>query len=162
MEGSASLSYSTEADDWAWSEMLMFCVTVGHNETRELTQFMFCSKINAHLCNTLFTWISLLLGMLWLVGPQQQKQLTRGELFLPLPCRYKWRRHFAILYCSIQDVFQFFSFLSATMFFPLNFVAVSFEKCLSAQKKTWQILARGLVRMADTLLPCRVNALTSL
>lgn len=154
MEGSASLSYGTETDDWAWWEMLMFCVTVGHNETRELTQFMFCSKINAQLGNALFTWISLLLGMLWLVGPQQQKQLTRGELFLPLPCRYKWRRVRRQFATFIPFNRRHFSVLLISLChnpLPFKFFRYFLWKISQCPKKPWQILARGLVRMENTL-----------
>lgn len=153
MEGSASLSYSTEADDWAWSEMLMFCVTVGHSETRELTQFVFCSKINARLCNTLFTWISLLLGMLWLVGPQQQKQseMNSSSLCLADTSEGEWGDTLQLLYHSIQDIFQFFSFPSATILLPFKFCRYFLWKISQGPKKQWEILARGPVRMGNTL-----------
>lgn len=143
-----------KADDQTWSEMLMFCVTVGHHETRELTQFMFCSKINVQLCNALFTWISLLLGMLWLVGPQQQKQLTRGELFLPLPCRYKWRRVRRQFATFIPFNKRHFSVLLISLChnpLPFKLFRYFLWKISQCPKKPWQILARGLVRMANTL-----------
>lgn len=100
-----------KADDQTWSEMLMFCVTVGHHETRELTQFMFCSKINVQLCNALFTWISLLLGMLWLVGPSNRSsspEVNSSSLCLADTSGGEWGDSLQLLYHSIRDIFQFF------------------------------------------------------
>lgn len=86
-------------------------------------------------------------GLFDLSNRSSSPEVNSSSLCLADTSGGEWGATSQLLYHSVQNISQFFSFPTATILLPFKFCTYLLWKISQCLKKQWEILARGLVRM---------------